>query len=151
MKRILLSLSILILQSHAHASALQDIIKCSKGDPLACDHTGMLFENGKGTKQNIDKAKRYYKKSCTLGDGTGCDHLAHLLQKEQKYISASNYYLTGCHLNYANACCDLALLYKKGNGVNLDYKKAKQYYKKACSLGNKTSCKDYAYLDRNGI
>jgi len=148
-KTVLLSLFILVPQ--IYAGALKNIKKCSDGDPLACYHTGMLFEEGKGTKPNLSKAKRYYKKSCTLGYGTGCNHVAKILRKEKKYQSAFNYYLTGCHFNQANACYDLASLYKEGKGIHLNYKKAKQYYKKACRLGNKTSCKNYAYLDRNGI
>lgn len=134
-----------------HAYSIKDVLSCSKGDPLACDHVGQMFQYGYKTEQDPDRAKRYYEKSCKLKYGAGCNDLAQMLKKEQKYQSASKYYFTACQLDHADACNNLALFFKEGKGVKLNYIKAKQYYKKACILGSNTSCDNYAYLDRNGI
>jgi len=149
MKKILLLLFITIFQLYAYS--IKDVLSCSKGDPLACDHVGQMFQYGYNTKENPEKAKQYYEKSCNLKYGAGCNDLAKILKKEQKYQRASKYYFAGCQFNHADACSDLALLFKEGKGVRVNYTKAKRYYKKACILGDNTSCSSYAYLDRNGI
>jgi len=39
---------------------------------------GTMYEEGKGTRQNYEKAKEYYGKVCDLGDQEGCDKFSHL-------------------------------------------------------------------------
>ena len=151
MKKILLVLVICIVQLQALTYSIKDIKACSKGDSLACNRIGILYESGHGVKQNHLKAKQYYKKSCESKLGDGCQNLAQILCKEGNYNRALEYYREGCDLNNGDACSDLALLFEKGKGVKLDYSQAKKYYEKACDLGNKKSCEIYIYLNKNGI
>ncbi|BAF71571.1 tetratricopeptide repeat protein [Sulfurovum sp. NBC37-1] len=151
MKNIFFIIAILIGGREASASGLKNIIKCSKGDSHACIQVGQLFEYGEGVKQNLAKAKQYYKKSCQLQLGKGCWNLAHILIKEHNIQAALEYDREGCKLNYSNACSDLGFLYEKGESIEPNYSQAKKYYQKACNFGNKSSCKKYTYLDKNGI
>ena len=151
MKKIVLIFIIFIAELAASPYSIQDICACSKGDPSACNRIAILYESGNGVKKNFPKAKQYYKKSCELGSGEGCEHLAQILIREKDYHSASKYYLEGCNFNNSNACSDLAHLFEKGNGTKLNYSQAKKYHKKACDLGNQKSCEIYLYLDKNGI
>ena len=148
---LLLMLVILIAEAEASGYNVKDITKCSKGDSFACNRIGTLYEYGKVVKKNLSKAKQYYKKSCQLESGEGCQNLAQTFIKEEDYHSASAYYSEACDLDNSDACNKIAFLYEKGKGVKLNYSQAKKYHEKACTLGNVESCKNHAYLDKNGI
>ncbi len=141
----------LIAGVQASGFSIEDISECSKGDALACNRIGVLYESGTAVKKNLTKAKKYYQKSCQLKFGKGCRDLAQVFIGEEDYNKALEYYSEGCSLNDANACSDLAFLFEEGKSVNLNYSEAKKHHKKACDIGNEKSCKNYAYLDKNGI
>lgn len=48
-----------------------------------------------------------------------------------------------CDLNDSVACYNLGVLYKKGQGVKQNLKRAKDYYGKACDLGLQQGCDVY--------
>lgn len=151
MKNLLFMLAMLMTGVEASGYNIKDISACSKGDSLACNRIGILYESGNTVKKNLTKAKQYHKKSCQLKLGKGCKDLAQILTEEENYGKAFQYYSEGCNLNNSDACSDLAFLFEKGKSVELDYSQAKKYHEKACNLGNEKSCKKYAYLDKNGI
>jgi TPR repeat protein len=151
MKKVLFILVIFIAQLQALTYNIKDINACSKGDSLACNRIGILYESGDSVKKNHQKAKRYYKKSCEFKFGNGCQNLAQMLTEEGNYSKAAKYYSEGCDFNNADACSNFALLFEKGKGVELNYSHAKKYHGKACDLGNEKSCKSHAYLNRNGV
>ena len=41
-------------------------------------YLGTMYEEGKGTRQNYEKAKEYYGQVCDLGDQEGCDKFSQL-------------------------------------------------------------------------
>jgi len=41
---------------------------------FACNNLGIMYLNGLGTRQNLDKAKDYFGKACDLGIQIGCDN-----------------------------------------------------------------------------
>ncbi len=151
MKKVLFTLVMLIAVVEASGYNVKDISECSKGNSVACNRIGDLYESGMVVKKNITKAKQYYQKSCQLKFGKGCHDLAQVFTKEENYNKALEYYSEGCSLNNGDACSDLAFLFEKGKNIKLNYSQAKKYYKKACDLGNEISCKNYTYLDKNGI
>lgn len=150
-EKILLILVLFIVQLQSSTYNIKDISACSKGDSVACNRIGILYESGSSVKKNYPKAKQYYKKSCETKFEDGCQNLAQMFSKEKKYHSAFKYYSEGCSFNNGDDCSDLALLFEKGKGVKLNYGQAKKFHKKACDLGNKKSCKIYTYLNKNGI
>lgn len=151
MKKFIFIFAVLILELQALSYNIKDISACSKGDSIACKRIGIHYESGNIIKKNLQKAKRYYKKSCKLKSGDGCQSLAQMLTGEGNYTEAAKYYSEGCNFNNADACNDFALLFEKGKGVELNYRHARKYHAKACNLGNKKSCKSHAYLIRNGV
>ena len=52
---------------------------CSLLDGAACYNAGLMYEEGKGSKKNIDKAKTFYDRACYFKSEKGC----------QKYKSLS--------------------------------------------------------------
>ena len=45
---------------------------CDNGDIGACFSLGKLYDNGKGVRQNYQKATELYQKSCDGGNLLGC-------------------------------------------------------------------------------
>ena len=48
---------------------------------MGCFGLGVLYENGKGIRQNFSTAKQYYSKACDLGLQLGCDDYRKLNEK----------------------------------------------------------------------
>jgi len=47
---------------------------CDEDNAFACNNLGIMYLNGLGTRQNLDKAKDYFGKACDLGIQIGCDN-----------------------------------------------------------------------------
>lgn len=56
---------------------------CELKEGTACNNLGVLYENGRGVKQNFSKAAEYYKKGCELNFGKACNNLGVLYKKGQ--------------------------------------------------------------------
>jgi TPR repeat protein len=75
-----------------------------------------------------------------------------LYQADSKYARKDYYsayldYFKACNdHNNAQACYMTALIYQKGQGINVDLKDALSFYKKACTLGNNAGCREYKSL-----
>ena len=54
---------------------------CDSGETMGCFGLGVLYENGKGIRQNFSTAKQYYGKACDLGLQSGCDGYRTLNEK----------------------------------------------------------------------
>ena len=54
---------------------------CDGGIAEGCFGLGVLYENGKGIRQNFSTAKQYYSKACDLGLQLGCDDYRKLNEK----------------------------------------------------------------------
>lgn len=46
---------------------------CSRGSAISCRWNGYLLESGKGFAIDLAKAKTWYQKGCSLGDGVSCE------------------------------------------------------------------------------
>lgn len=51
---------------------------CSRGSAISCRWNGYLLESGKGFAIDPAKAKTWYQKGCSLGDGVSCERKAAL-------------------------------------------------------------------------
>lgn len=92
---------------------------CELGGAEGCRHLAMVYEDGRsGVKQDLQKANKYYKKSCDLNQ-------------------------TG----YGKGCSALALAYENGYGVRQSFVSARDYYGKACDLGDQKGCDAYRRLN----
>jgi TPR repeat protein len=48
---------------------------------LCCSNLGVMYEKGKGVKQDDLKALKFFQKACGLNDGSGCSILGYLYGK----------------------------------------------------------------------
>lgn len=87
------------------------------GSPSAHRNIGIMFYNGLGCNKNYDKAKNHFDEA---SKGTPNDPLLLLYH---------------------------GLMYKYGNGVNLDLSLAKEYLKKAADKGNEDAQREYAEIE----
>ena len=48
---------------------------CGLVESISCNVLGIMYENGDGVKQDIEKAKFYHQKACKYGDIEACEKL----------------------------------------------------------------------------
>lgn len=94
---------------------------CFLKEKVACNVYGSLLDEGKGLRQDSNKARSYYEKSCNLNYAQGCYSLA---------ISYLELYRIGSDTRNARI--------------------AKEYFGKACDLGYQKGCDSYRKLNKQG-
>ena len=87
----------------------------------ACDLYGSFLVEGKGLRQDLDKARVFFEKSCNLNCAQGCFNLA---------------------ISYLE-------LYRLESDTR-NAKIAKEYFGKACDLGYQKGCDSYRKLNEHG-
>ncbi|WP_334090510.1 tetratricopeptide repeat protein, partial [Helicobacter typhlonius] len=108
-------------------------------DSRGCFILGVLYYEGKGVKQNYNKARELFEKVCELGDegALGCMSLGQLYYEgkgvKQDYIKAIEYTTKSCNMGEIGSCYNLGLLYGKGEGANQDSLKAKEIFTQVCN------------------
>ena len=65
----------------------------------------------------------------------------------QNDVLAREYYEKACALGSADACINVAIMYRGGFGVTKDRTSEKMFYKKACDAGSKAGCDSYTKMD----
>jgi TPR repeat protein len=59
-------------------------------DGSGCSQLGLMYEKGKGVKQDDFKALKFYQKACDLNNGTGCFNLG-LMYEEGKGVKQDDF------------------------------------------------------------
>lgn len=81
---------------------------CDNGDMDACSSLGELYNNGKGVKQNSQKAVELYQKACDGRISGSCAILGALYADgkdvRQDYAMAKKYYGKACDLGLQAGC-----------------------------------------------
>ena len=94
---------------------------CLLEEKEACDLYGSFLVEGKGLRQDLDKARVFFEKSCNLNCAQGCYNLA---------------------ISYLE-------LYRLESDTR-NAKIAKEYFGKACDLGYQKGCDSYRKLNEHG-
>jgi hypothetical protein len=127
---------------------------CVGGSAEACAEEGLrLF------KDKADRAQEAFvalQRSCNLGSGAGCTHLAFLyatgsgsLVKKDDH-RATPLYVKGCDLGDALGCYNAGLMSDEGRGVARDVSRAAARYDEACEMGSTAACTNLGFLYENG-
>lgn len=120
---------------------------CASGGDATCQNNlGHRYDNGIFVSKNTKKAFDLFLKSADQGLSNAYTTIAaYYIDGEvvnQSYSKAFEYYKLGSEAEYGNterAIYGLALMYEKGLGTKVDYKKAKELYLKAHDLGHELS------------
>jgi hypothetical protein len=127
---------------------------CVAGSAEACAEEGLRF-----FKDKTDRAQEAVvalQRSCDLGSGAGCTHLAFLyatgsgslVKKDDR--RATPLYVKGCDLGDALGCYNAGLMSEEGRGVARDISRAAARYDEACEMGSATGCTNLGFLYENG-
>ena len=110
------------------------------GNADAMFFLALCYENGNGTKTNLEKAVEWYKKSAELGNAKSMNNLGLCYQEgkgvNQAHLQAVIYFQKASELGNAYAMNNLGIAYRDGLGINPDMKKAFEWFKKSAELGN---------------
>lgn len=118
---------------------------CSLDSGDGCLHAGVMLtnntddkkkENGPVIKRDYIEGLKHLEKSCALGNAKGCYFASGLYIKGAEGIpkdfkKASEYSLLACNGRNIFACMNLSQMYRVGDGVEKDEKKAEEFKERA--------------------
>jgi hypothetical protein len=116
-----------------------------KKDDTPLFREASMYGQGFGVKKNTQKALELYKISCfEKNNPRACSLIVKYASFKRAPLAVGNRAASECEKmcqnGNADACYELAELYKKGE-------KAKELYKKSCSIGNKNACIELKRFD----
>ncbi len=106
------------------------------GNSKAQYNLAAMYENGEGTKENLEEAKKWYKKSAEQGNNDSIEALKELDINEQDNEELVVFVDDEEEKNNSNELLELGNKYYNGIGVKQDYKKAFEHFKKCAENGN---------------
>ena len=102
-----------------------------QGDATAQFSLGYCYYKGDGVEKNVDEALKWYLRSAKNGEASALYNCGIIYLEEKKdYIKSKEFFEKALREGYVPANYGLAELYKDGNGVPQDGKKAISFYRK---------------------
>ena len=127
---------------------------CVAGSAEGCAEEGLRL-----LKDRPDRAQEgvvALQRSCELGSGAGCTHLAFLYATGSNSLvkrddrRATPLYVKGCDLGDALGCYNAGLMSDDGRGVPRDASRAAARYEEACEMGSSAGCTNLGFLYEHG-
>lgn len=118
------------------AKAYEYFLEAAKlGHTEACYYTGLYLHQGKGVKKDLDEAVFWYKKAALKHEKNALYHLAMILIKSNHNDYHQIFVLLeeAAKLDHPHAQYNLAVMYQKGDGVEIDMEKSIYWYEKAAN------------------
>jgi TPR repeat protein len=112
---------------------------------------GIMYENGKGTKQDRNKARDYYFKATEQGDISAQYSLGRLFLKDGDTEVAFNYFSIAAKQGFDQAQYDLGKMCYDGKGTNKDESEAFVWFEKAAEQGHIQAQNQLGIMYWNGI
>jgi TPR repeat protein len=118
---------------------------CKLGSALACSNAGFLYRHGRGVTVSHRRALRYFARACSRGRASSCTAAGEIAASGSGSVRrdqsrAAGLFARGCHLGDGLACHRLAIQYRWGRGVPIDWWRSLQKLRRACHLGHRRSC-----------
>lgn len=136
--------------------AVQWLLKAAqKGNDLAENNLGLMYEFGLGVGQNYKIALDWYSKAAArmnvvaLSNIGNCYYLGR--GTAQDYVKAADYHSKAANLGYANSQEVFGEMYLEGKGVVQNYTKAFYWLKKACENGERSAFSHLGDCYRKGF
>ncbi len=157
MKKMIFTLSIILLSTYIHAYTMEDFEfyteACKRDDAISCSHLAIIYEEAKLVPQDMKKAQKLYTKACGMDYAFACHNVAIIYSnsdnKALKKISLK-FYEKACEDGYSESCIYLGRLYRDSHTLDRDYKKAKLMFSLACDANNRLGCKEERILKEAG-
>ena len=137
------------------AGYLKDTVKYDSENPNALVSLALLYMDGNGVPQDIEKAMELLKSAQLHNSIAAPYYLGLLMERNDDNFAAANYYKEALQWNLTgeerfDACYHLGLIYDCGSGVVHDDSKAYYYYKQAAEGGHADGQYKYATFLENG-
>lgn len=130
-------------------------IAADQHDPIAQFNLGLIYEEGKGQKVDLDKARALYQEAAEKGLSNAMVRLAGLYFGDTDGLNdpqlALDWYRKAADLGNRDALYQLGLFAETGIGVKIDYKSALEYYEKSAQLGNQQAMFAAARMFQYGL
>lgn len=102
----------------------------NQGNSEAQYYLGRLYYSGEYGEKNIPKGKKLLEKSALQGYFWAQNDLGYILETEEKYKEALDWYLRAAAQNCSRSCLNIGYLYQNGLGVKKNDEEAKKWFKK---------------------
>ena len=107
---------------------------------------GWMYQSGTGTRQDLEKAKYWYRKAAEKNDAEAQFRIAAILQKEGQYEASFEWLDKAVEQGYPPAITRLGFNYSRGRGVPVDKDKALNLWEYAAQRGNFQAKLEFAKL-----
>ncbi len=111
-------------------------LMADSGDNFAQHTLGSMYEHGRGTETDTEKAIEYYKYSADQGNALGqCNYGGMFNNENGDYYKATEWYRKSAEQGCALGQYNLAIKYENGDGVVKDLSKTFEWCSKAADQG----------------
>jgi TPR repeat protein len=133
------------MEAYKNGSFIQALngfyILAKNGDAEAQYNVGLMYAQGKGAKQDLQKAMVWYEKSAKQGYGPAQYNLGEIYHnlgdiEAHAYEKAKYWYEKAAQQGVVQAYNNLAVLYMEGKGGAVNVSKAFEYFQKAAQSGD---------------
>jgi TPR repeat protein len=127
---------------------------CDLGEMRACAELGVFYDDGEVIPREPDRARQYFKQACDGGNGRGCNNLLFLhpgtaSKQDIEYVLGRQRAICDAGGD-PEACATLGDIYRVGEYVPADPKRACDLYSKACSAGHPMGCNNLGAMRAMG-
>lgn len=110
-----------------------------KGNAIALDSLGRMYEHGEGVTQDYAEAVKWYCKAANQGYAVAKNHVGIMYHNgngvTQDYVEAMKWFRKAADQGYPNAEYNIGIMYMEGKGITQDYAEAMKWYRKAADQG----------------
>ncbi len=123
-----------------YATALREWrSRANRGDAVAQNNLGAMFEAGKGVPQDHAEAVRWYRRAADQGNAEAQNNLGLMYHQGQgvprNYFEGNRWFGRAANQGLSKAQYNLGMVFQKGLGVSQDYAEAVRWYRKAANQG----------------
>jgi hypothetical protein len=106
---------------------------------------GWLYQTGKGVRQDLDQAKRWYRSALKSNSPRAEFYLGTVYWNQSAFPEAIQWFETAAAHGYAPAAYQLARMYRYGVGVERDPELARRFVEQAAGEGHIFARRDLAH------
>lgn len=126
----------------------------AKGNAIAMNNIGILYDNGEGVTKDFKQAMHWYKKSANKGYSNAMVNIGYLYYSGkgvmQDYNQAMQWFQKAAAIDDALAIYSIGMMYERGQGVTQDFTTAMQWFEKAADKDNIYALTGMGELYENG-
>ena len=121
-----------------------------------CAKAATMLVMGVGVTADVQRGFPLLVKACELDDSPSCNNVGAAWSEGNNgatrvdHAQARTYYEKACKLDNGLGCFNLGNVYRLGEGLPVDLKRAFEYFKRACDLAEAKGCTELAIIYYEG-